>query len=335
MASTHDNELTTHKHSTTAPRLLAGDGQVKLLPLNSLISLEESGIPFGKEAMRKVNDDNVTSIAQADENAIPPIKVVNTSIGTVITDGYHRQAAMYERLHMRAAEMHPDDTDARARALEALQNEAMIATIAESYNDYRSVINAAFQANLSHGYTLNKQGRTKYALWLLDEAQANNEKLGIRAAARMAGIVHSTLIEALQRRAKKGEKELPEGAKEDLPTHDVEELEHPTPEEKPDNETENLMAAFAKSARHVHALLSSMPEEDATALIMDYLKQVPDLAVIDYLGKTLTATAKVRREREEKQRKAAEAELKRVQAKKAKSVLVTRPKKETSENSSR
>lgn len=277
---TNDQQPTVEKPAIS---LLPGDNVEKLYNIAYLLNLKDSGIEHASEAMRGLNEDNIVSLTSADFEKLDPVEIVHTTKGDYVIDGYHRIAAATRLGH------------------------ETIKGIARTYPTMRDMINKAFSSNIHHGYAATPVFRTRYALWLLDEAAKNNETLGIRAAARQAGVSHVAVNNAIARRKKKDE--LPEGATDDIEETEKEEIENgPAKQEKSEtdhaNTTDKVMEAFTRSMRTSFNLLSSLPDEDASELIQQYLTTVPDLDVLEYMSRIIPVALKARRAREEKARKA-------------------------------
>jgi predicted transcriptional regulator len=153
-------------------RFLVEDQPQFRLPVWSLITLEASGIPGGRLAMRPLNPWHVEDLLQSDPSTWPAIQVTKTEQGYLLIDGYHRRQA------------------ATQREITTLVAEC------RTYSHEHEVIEAAFQANLAHGLKASRQTRGDYAYWLhLTSPDLRQEEIAERV-----GITQSVVSKAIARR---------------------------------------------------------------------------------------------------------------------------------------
>lgn len=153
-------------------RLLQHDQKAFRLPLDSIISLEESGISGGAFAMREINQGHVEHLAHSNPAEWPPIKVTKSDMGYILIDGYHRKLAAPQ---LSLTEILAD---------------------CKSYSNENDVIEAAFRANLKHGLKASNETRSDYAYWL----HLTYPKLRQEEIAERVGVTQSVVSKAIARR---------------------------------------------------------------------------------------------------------------------------------------
>lgn len=181
--------------------------------LDKLIPLDATPIKYATYAMRELNAANLANIYAAIENnvALPPVKIVNTTLGLVITDGYHRYAAYAQHLAqvLRDASDHDDEFVSEEQMTKNFQAAASMYPVGIEQvfpHSERDVINAAFKANLEHGLAASETSRTRYALWILEmnrlDLQPGEKPMSVREASRLALVSHVAVLKAAKKIAK-------------------------------------------------------------------------------------------------------------------------------------
>jgi DNA-binding MarR family transcriptional regulator len=112
--------------------------------LTDLISLKDAHLPGGTLAMRPLNLNHVQQLASSNMDRWPAIIVtrLDSCAGYVVIDGYHRwEAARTQQAHL-------------------------IKAVEREYRHTNAIIDAVFQANMTHGLVANFTTRGDYAFWL-------------------------------------------------------------------------------------------------------------------------------------------------------------------------
>jgi ParB-like chromosome segregation protein Spo0J len=152
--------------------LLQEETRAVTVKIGSIITLENSGITGGDFAMRELDEQHVQDLVNSDRNKWPAIKIAATSIGPILTDGYHRLEAAIRQ---------------GATALDA---------ILQSYETENDIIEAAFRANLSHGLKASQETRGDYAYWLhISYPDMSQQEIAARAQ-----ITQSVVSKAIAKR---------------------------------------------------------------------------------------------------------------------------------------
>jgi hypothetical protein len=168
--------------------LMSGSG-TEYVPMSSLVPLDSSSIPDARLAMRTVNRTHVENLMTVPQSDLPPIEVQKSNEGLLVIDGYHRWAAIAQKVRQDFEET----GESEENIVEALKNHMILV----HYNNYTSaldILKAAFSANLAHGLPANTNSRSRYALFLMKVAEANGETLSLRKAAEMAHVSHVAVI---------------------------------------------------------------------------------------------------------------------------------------------
>ena len=166
--------------------------------LAQLVALDAAGVPSGKYAMREINKEHVEHlrIAYDQGQKLPPLGVVFTSLGFVVYDGYHRWNALTDGVKLAC-----QDEDGN---LDNNKYQAALATfpvdIAVKNNlTPRTLIRAAFEANYTNGLPVSNGARTRYAIWLFEDAREHGEKLSKGQAASLAQVSSNTMMMMMKR----------------------------------------------------------------------------------------------------------------------------------------
>jgi len=136
-----------------------------------LLTLEDVGIQHSNFVMRPLNEAHIKKLVDSKLTNVPPIKIVKTGKGIGVVDGYHRREAGL-RLGYSTLEC-----------------------VAGNYASEEDVIIAAFEANLQHGLSADKNVRGRYAVWL----SINKPLLKQDEIARKAGISQPAVSQAIKR----------------------------------------------------------------------------------------------------------------------------------------
>ncbi len=161
--------------------LKPGNGLPHLVPVKSLHSLEEVGFQEGDLPIREINKEHVEHLAASNLENVPPLKLVSTSRGLGVIDGYHRREAAN------------------------ILKQEMIMVIEGTYASEEAVIEEAFRANLNHGLPASRENRGLYALWLY----VHYPEMRQVEIAKRVGISQSAVSQAIKRyeQARAGEDE--------------------------------------------------------------------------------------------------------------------------------
>lgn len=189
------------------------------VPVNSLIELKSTDIKYANYAQRVIDVTHATALSYVDTNDLPAIELAHIEeVGDVIVDGYHRIASrrirMEREMKLKGHETDTDETQVKVerrnlspdelQALDAAFNQSTIPAIINVYDTDEAIIEAAFEANEKHGLAANKVTRTNRALFMYHAAIDNavDKAPSIRQIAKVAGISHVALWEALKKEKK-------------------------------------------------------------------------------------------------------------------------------------
>lgn len=162
---------------------LTKDGTI-MIPLSSLVSLDETSIPDAERAMREIDENNVYSLFCAYEagKSVPPVLIQQSSEGNILVGGYHRMAAMNRLVTENNG--NPD---------------MFIEATPGHFTSIRELLNAAYIDNFGNGLGAAKTSRSRYALqlmaWDAEDGYPGEKPLSIRAAAKLAGVTHVAVME--------------------------------------------------------------------------------------------------------------------------------------------
>lgn len=273
--SAKQEALANFKLIEVGKELLDKDGSFPVA-LESLIPLEKLPIPNATYAQRETNREHAEHLKLALEAGatLPPIKIVATSDGYAVIDGYHRWAANELLLAERVA---PENLD-NARAT------TFIRVIPLNGLTPRKVIQAAFEANLTNGMPMSVGSRTRYGVWLLEDARERGEKLGLNEAARIAQVKHSALSMYIKRKADKDKKMVDEF----LDEADAAEVAELAQEADSVNEEDKMLAAVK---RFFAAMRTIVDIEDNHQVLVQYILEHANAdkirADVDFFSKVL------------------------------------------------
>ena len=114
------------------------------ISLADLLNLKDAQIPGAALAMRPLKASQIQQLTCSNMDRWPAIIVtrIDSAAGYIVVDGYHRWEA--------------------AR----LQNAQLIKAVVCTFPDINAILDAAFQANMTHGLTADLTTRGDYAFWL-------------------------------------------------------------------------------------------------------------------------------------------------------------------------
>lgn len=229
------------------PQYIAEDGTIEV-PLARLVKMDVTGIPGIKYAMREIDENNVYQMLMTLEagKPLPPMHAQPSSKGYVVWDGGHRTEA-YTRF-LKATLEDSGIADQFAAHAETLG----IKIIPSTFTKPRELKKAGFEANKENGMGMSQTSRTRLAIFYLECAKEDGEKLTQEEAARMAGCSRTAVTRQLLRDNKKD----PDTKMKDILTSE-EDLEATLVEaEKIDEkaETDALAAASARLANAVKTI---------------------------------------------------------------------------------
>lgn len=164
--------------------------------LGDLTPLDTTGLPNAKYAMREINNEHVEHLRFAYEqgDVLPPLKVVAGNLDGkdvfVVYDGYHRWRALTDGIRLTMADEKGNVSDEKAFT-EAV-NHYPVDILVRNNVTPRELIKLAFEANYGNGLPISNGGRSRYGMWLIEDARANGGKLSQVDAARIARVeVHA------------------------------------------------------------------------------------------------------------------------------------------------
>jgi hypothetical protein len=254
-------ELVQEELTSDTPFTLIPSTDEKEVALSSLIDLEHTPVKNAKYAMREIKDEHTEHLYLAIKSGavMPPLKVVASSLGNILLDGYHRRAA-YTRI---------------ATEEKADPSKVSVTVSFLPIEKDRQLMKAAFEANRTNGLPLSNGSRSRYAIWLLELAKEDGEKLSLREAARIAQVSHVAVIKQLQRVADKQDKMVDEFLQDE---EDIAETEDALIEEA-DKKTDDALPQARKTLRA--ALLKMARFSDNASELQRYLSETLELDKLD------------------------------------------------------
>ena len=180
--ASNGNQVAQIKFTYPAKKNISPDGTI-LIPLSSLVSLDQTTIPNAEAAMRELDENNVYQFFLAYEagRPVPPVLVQQSSEGNILIGGYHRRAAM-SRLFTQL-NTNPD---------------MPIQVKPAHFTTAREVLNAAYIDNFSNGLGASYTSRSRYALQLLawdkEDGYPDGKPMSLHKAAALAGITHQAVM---------------------------------------------------------------------------------------------------------------------------------------------
>lgn len=159
--------------------------------LSGLISLDDTPLKYAKAALRDLNKEHVAHLAQAYEanESVPPIKVVNTSWGWVIIGGYHRRAALEGLIKAKFADPTTGKvSEAEVDAYHEARAGFMVPVQSLDIRNGSDAIMAAYVDNMSSGLPVADSNRSRFAIYLLQDAKERGVKMTVTEAAHIARV---------------------------------------------------------------------------------------------------------------------------------------------------
>lgn len=199
------------------------DTSITSVALTSLVSLTKVPVKNARHAIRDLSHDHVEHLKLSflDGATFPPLLVVNSTWGYVVIDGMHRREAITQAIK----EQGKVSTDVSV-------------TWFNSTNE-RDILKECFIANKTNGLAWSEKNRSRYAIFLLNDAQEHGEKLGLRQAARIVDVSPAAISQMLKRDREKQAKLL-----ENLDAEEVQEIEASNGYEEKDTLTPAIKSLF-------------------------------------------------------------------------------------------
>jgi hypothetical protein len=253
------------------------DEGVQRVPFSSIIMLDQTRIKNAKLAMREINSSHVEHMVLAiiDDNTImPPLMVQRSSAGNILVDGNHRYNAIRDVFKLNTP---PENLHEVVGTL--------INVVFTNYETERELLEGAFLANRENGLPTTDASRSKYAIWLLNNAAADGLQLSVRSAARLAGVSHTAVNKMLKKSSERSKKSIDDL----LPSIDEEEaaeLEESFIQEEWSQSEDELLTAIKgllKSLKKVTQLAGpSVTDENSSRALHDYILNVAATSGYDY-----------------------------------------------------
>jgi hypothetical protein len=140
--------------------------------LVDLHSLHDVGLTTEYAGVRPLNNEHLENLEQSEVESWPTLLITKTDQGYVVVDGYHRIEV------------------AKRKKLTELE------ATSKTFNSENDVVEAAYQANLTHGLKSSAQTRSDYAYWLYKTYPGMEQK----EIARRAMITQPAVSVAIARR---------------------------------------------------------------------------------------------------------------------------------------
>lgn len=251
--------------------------------LATLIALDATPIPHASKAMRELDKQHLEHLYLSAKNGakFPALEVVSTTIGNVVLNGNHRWN-VYEKLLKEVT---------APEKLEEARNTLLVDVEFKHFNTFSELMKFAFTANYDNGLPVTDGSRSQYALWLMQDAKENGQKLSMRQASIIAQVDHA----AVSRLAKK--LRIKEQQQSSLSEKMVDSLLSPDEKEELDQEIEkedqekadNALANNAKRfMASVRVLVQNIdtPSELASYIIEADVLTVNDLSDLEVISQT-------------------------------------------------
>ncbi len=231
------------------------------IPLSSLIPLDTTPIKDASLAIRKLDKEHLSHMISAYEEGttFPPIKVVATTWGFAVVGGYHRWT-VYQK-HCEKLNIAEDAFTIGVEPLNIL--------------DHTEIVKAAFKDNLTHGLAMSTTSRSAFGAWLIAEAASRGIELGLRAAAREAGIAHTTLKEHLERIEKQVKATMSDSVV-SLTDDEQADVAAQVEQDKIVAENEKLAKAFTKLFKAITEIEKQCSEVPTDEMVSSLKGQIPD-----------------------------------------------------------
>lgn len=212
------------------------------VPLEELHSLRDAHIPGADLAQRPLNEAQVISLAMADPASWPAVVLTRTSLGLVVIDGYHRrEAGKRRRLSELLADIRP-------------------------FTSENEVIEAAFQANLTHGVPANATTRSDYAYWLF-RTYPEMKQVEI---AKKVGLKPPTVNTAIKRRERERKKAEAEQRRQELLLgRRKEDLEREARAKAEEQQLTQIIRAYVRQSRRLYERLRWLDDDGARYWALD------------------------------------------------------------------
>ncbi len=237
----------------------------KTVNIHELRQLKDTGFPLAEKAQRPLDHKYAESLAEIDENLLPPILITKTDMGYVVVDGYHRIEAirLKKKLEIRA-EVRTFDTPAH-------------------------VVEEAYKLNMAHGLRADIKSRSNYA-WFLHVTYPDMEQIEIARRAGISQPVVSRVIKREESRMKAEEKPKPE---------------HEAAREDPQKvRIRSECQRLTQDALRLFEDLGQLPEQEQRAAIAESLQNVGDRETLFKVATLLEQILKPRKPRPAPRREA-------------------------------
>src|SRR6266568_38901 len=212
-------------------------------------------------AIRKLDKEHLSHMISAYEEGttFPPIKVVATTWGFAVVGGYHRWT-VYQK-HCEKLNIAEDAFTIGVEPLNIL--------------DHTEIVKAAFKDNLTHGLAMSTTSRSAFGAWLIAESASRGIELGLRAAAREAGIAHTTLKEHLERIEKQVKATMSDSVV-SLTDDEQADVAAQVEQDKIVAENEKLAKAFTKLFKAITEIEKQCSEVPTDEMVSSLKGQIPD-----------------------------------------------------------
>lgn len=234
-----------------AIELLPANDTITECSLADLVAMTDTSIVGASYAMRDINVSNLANITAAIDADVqlPALTVVNTNVGQVVIDGYHRWSA-YEKDNMHTLTIasgideNGEHIPVDPYAIDNARHNYKVTIHQVTVVDERDMLDKAFKSNLAHGLAASQNSRSRYALWLLQDARIRGIKMSVREAARQALVSHVAVLKT----AKKIEKAM---RMVDDPLTDDELAEAEQLQDAPETEEQKAYEASSKAMTQI------------------------------------------------------------------------------------
>ena len=275
---------TTEQAPVNTFSFLPADLSVGSAPLSALVALDTTPIENARLAMRETNEQHIEHIkaAIAEGKKLPPLRVVNSTLGLVVLDGYHRWGA-YEMFLRETLESDPSYAQS-VESLQAARQNFFVPIMEENVVDDIDALKKAFAANLEHGLPASNASRSRYALWLLeqdriyaksltDEARAAYAPMSIREASRQAQVSHVAVMKAAKKLLKQDKMKDTFGDDERAEADALEAEE--SAESKTADKQDKQMMAVVRAVKAIQELNAAYPDyNDMQSFMSAYTGQL-------------------------------------------------------------
>ncbi|SRR6266567_1469003 len=258
--------------------------------LSSLINLDATPIKNARYAMREINQAHKAALKIAYERGddMPAITVVPSTMGYIVVDGNHRWAAMESIVSEAVGIFKKEDItpEKQAMLVEKRQSSVLYVSPLNGMTE-RAILQYAFEANLRNGLPSSENSRSRYAIWLLEDAREHGDKLSLRQAAMIAGVSHVAVIKMRDREANKANKMVDTWGDTEQETAQV------LTEEKEKKEVDTLQVNTRKLFAAIKAICKEVDDEKLlVGYFLDFIdtNTVVDAAIVARVLAVVAAT---------------------------------------------